>query len=286
MYKKILAGTDLSDTARIATDRAAQLATTLGAELILVHAGSDPGAALEDIASGYGAEAVVVTGNPVDALLGEVESRGADLLVVGSVGMSGAKRFMLGNVPNKVSHQAGSDLLIVRTDSKSADPSAYKKILVGTDGSPTAMRAVNAAARLSKELGAHPVFVCAYQPLSEAEEKSLRAASGDVLSQWGADPSASNVPEEFKWRIVQATHAEDVLERAEDHASNQGVTAEVRAVEGPAADVLLDAAQGEDFDLIVVGSVGMTGARRLMLGNVPHRISHHSPVDVLILHTA
>jgi nucleotide-binding universal stress UspA family protein len=50
--------------------------------------------------------------------------------------------------------------------------------------------------------------------------------------------------------------------------------------------VLLDLAGEEGFDLIVVGSVGMSGAKRFMLGNVPNRVSHHSPTDVLILHTA
>lgn len=286
MYKKIVVGTDLSDTARIATDRAAALAKGLGSELIIVHAGSDPGKPLEDLAETYGATAVVESGNPVDVLIGEVESRGADLLVVGSVGMTGAKRFMLGNVSNKVSHHAKSDLLIVKTDPPPSDTGPYKKILVGTDGSRTAMKAVETATELSKELGATPVIVCAYEPLSPSEEERLRRASGDILVQWSADRSAESVPEEFRWRIVEATHARDVLERAEDRASEKGVTPEVRAVEGPPAEVLIDTAVAEGFELIVIGSVGMSGAKRFMLGNVPHRVSHHSPVDVLILRTA
>ena len=130
------------------------------------------------------------------------------------------------------------------------------------------------------------MIVCAYEPLSRSEEERLRRASGDILAQWSADRSAESVPEEFRWRIVEATHARDVLERAEDCASEKGVTPEVRAVEGSPAEVLIDTAAAEGFELIVVGSVGMSGAKRFMLGNVPHRISHHSPVDVLILRTA
>jgi nucleotide-binding universal stress UspA family protein len=64
------------------------------------------------------------------------------------------------------------------------------------------------------------------------------------------------------------------------------VDAEVRTVKGSAPEVLISIAKEEDFDLVMVGSVGMTGARRFKLGNVPHRISHHAPTDLLILRTA
>jgi nucleotide-binding universal stress UspA family protein len=77
-----------------------------------------------------------------------------------------------------------------------------------------------------------------------------------------------------------------VLDRALDHAEKCEVNAETRALEGNPAEVLIETAEIEGFDLIVVGSVGMRGAKRFALGNVPHRISHHSPTDVLILKTA
>ncbi|MEA2432807.1 MAG: hypothetical protein QOG54_264 [Actinomycetota bacterium] len=285
MYKRILVGTDLSKTAQVATDRAASLAKRLGAELIVMHAGRDPGEPLKKLAEGYGAEAVVVEGHPADVLTAEADARGVDLLVVGSVGMTGAKRFLLGNVPNKVSHHTVTDLLIVKTDPPPKDMSDYSKILVGTDGSPTAMRAVDAAAKLAKSLDATVTVVCVYQPPSEQELEKMRADPNDPVAQWHTSRSTADTPSEFRWRIAGASHAEDVLERAQEHASKQGVDAEVRALEGHPAEVLLSLAEGEDFDVIAVGSVGMAGAKRMMLGNVPHRISHHAPTDVLILKT-
>ncbi len=57
---------------------------------------------------------LVRTGDPATVLLDEAE-RGYDLLVVGNKGMTGAARFLLGSVPNKVSHHAPCALLIVRT---------------------------------------------------------------------------------------------------------------------------------------------------------------------------
>ncbi|MDQ3982221.1 MAG: universal stress protein [Actinomycetota bacterium] len=285
MYDRIVVGTDLSKTARVATDRAALLARRLDAELYLVHAGRDPGDSFAKMAADYGGTPVVASGNPVEVLLAKTERLRADLLVVGSVGMSGARRFLLGSVPNKISHHAGTDLLIVKTDHVPDSVSDYSKILVGTDGSPTAMRAVDAASRLAKALDAHEVIVCAHEPLSDQEKQQLTADPNDPVAQWGAGGSARETPDEFRWRIAGAAQAEDVLERAAEHALKAGVEAEVRAPEGHPAEVLTSLARDEGFDVIVVGSVGMTGARRFMLGNVPHRVSHSAPTDVLILRT-
>ena len=286
MYKKIVAGTDLSATAKIATDRAANLASSLGAELVLVHAGADPGEALAEQGRDYGAEVIVQAGSPADVLISETERLAADLLVVGSVGMRGARRFLLGSVPNKVSHHAGTDLLIVKTDPPPKDVGDYDGLMVGTDGSPTATRAVRIAAGLAAALGVKPVVVCAYEPLTEQELKALRADPNDPVEQWNAPKVAKATPEEFKWRIADATRARDVLERAEEIVAEQGVDADVRAVEGNPAEVLLSIAEDEGIDVIAVGSVGMTGTKRFMLGNVPHRVSHHASTDVLILNTA
>jgi nucleotide-binding universal stress UspA family protein len=286
VYEIIVAGTDLSKTARLATDRAARLASKLGSRLVLLHAGRDPGASLKELAESYGAEALAVEGNPAEVLVSEAERLGAGLLVVGSVGMSGARRFMLGNVPNKVSHHATTDLLIVKTDPAPRKIADYERILVGTDGSPTATRAVATAAQLASRIGAQLTALCAYEPPSEHELEQLRADPSDPVAQWNAGRNVREVPPEFRWRIAGAAQAEDVLDRAAEHAQRVGVEAEVRAVQSNAPEALLAAAEKEGFELIVVGSVGMSGAKRFMLGNVPHRVSHHAPTDVLILRTA
>ncbi|HWC14956.1 MAG TPA: universal stress protein [Actinomycetota bacterium] len=286
MYKKIVAGTDLSHTAKVATDRASALASRIGADLVLVHAGSDPGAAFDELAESYGADHVVKPGNPAEVLISEAERAGADLLVVGSVGMSGARRFLLGSVPNKVSHHAPTDLLIVKTDPPRDQPGEYRRILVGTDGSPTAMRAVDMASSFAKELGIEPIIVTAYQPPTEQELKVMRADPSDPVAQWSAGKTSRETPEEFRWRIADAATARDVVDRAAQHAAKQGVDTDVRALEGHPADTLIHIAESEDVHLIAVGSVGMSGTKRFMLGNVPHRISHHAPTDLLILRTA
>lgn len=286
MYSKIVVGTDLSATSGIAVVHAASLAEELDADLILVYAGEDPGPPLEELAKEHSAESVAVPGPPADVLISEAAAQGADLLVVGSVGMSGAKRFALGNVPNKISHHIDRDLLIVKTDKGGGGTGVYKKILVGADGSSTAMSAVEMASGLASKLGAVPTIVTAYEPPSEQEMKAMRSGASDAISTWNMTKEQKETPRGFEWRIAGAAQAEDILERASDHASKMGVEAEVRAVEGPPVDTLIDIAESENFDLIVVGSVGMAGAKRFMLGNVPNRLSHHTPVDILILHTS
>jgi nucleotide-binding universal stress UspA family protein len=286
MYQCIVAGTDLSDTARRATDRASLLAQRLGAEFVLVHAGTRAEERLDALAQEYGGRAEVVAGPPADGLLGAAEKFGADLLVVGSVGMSGARRFMLGNVPNKVSHHAVCDLLIVKTDADPRFSGLYSSVLVGVDGSPTSMSALDAVCELSKALELRPLAICAYEPVHEAELSALRAGEGDAIAQWKVSRTITDTPAEFRWRIAGAATAEDVLDRARDHASNRGVEIEARAIEGQAAESLLAIAEDEGVDLIAVGSVGMSGSKRFSLGNVPNRISHHAPTDVLILKTS
>ena len=65
--------------------------------------------------AGVEVETFARQGDPADAILDVAEERGSDLIVVGNKGMTGAKRFLLGSVPNKVSHHAPCSVLIIRT---------------------------------------------------------------------------------------------------------------------------------------------------------------------------
>jgi nucleotide-binding universal stress UspA family protein len=284
-YRNIVAGTDLSPTAQVATDRAAMLARKLEANLTLLYAGTNPGYPLGALGRSYGADYLAVPGSPAEVLVDECERLKADLLVVGSVGMTGARRFMLGSVPNKVSHSATIDLLIVKSDFERARVRAneYRKLVIGTDGSETSMRAVDVGSTIAAVLDAKPMIVCAYEGVSEPAS-SPRAGSDDTPDRRAAGP-ATDIPGELRAGIGGETQAIDVLERAAERASRAGTQAEVHALEGPAAETIVSFAERNDSDLIVIGNIGMTGAKRFMLGNVPHRVSHRAPVDVLILRT-
>jgi len=124
MFGSIVVGTDGSDTAKEAVRQAVELAKAVGAELLVVSAfvgaSEDATPLLADAAATAAAAGVPVQtfprpGDPADAILDVAEERDADLIVVGNKGMTGAKRFLLGSVPNRVSHHAPCSVLIIRT---------------------------------------------------------------------------------------------------------------------------------------------------------------------------
>jgi nucleotide-binding universal stress UspA family protein len=146
MFGAIVVGTDGSETAGEAVRQAVELASQVGATLEIVsayepvassrlreegrqapadvewmvHAREDVNATLEAAAesardAGVDVKIFARQGDPADAILDVAEETGADLIVVGNKGMTGAKRFLLGSVPNKISHHAPCSVLIIRT---------------------------------------------------------------------------------------------------------------------------------------------------------------------------
>ena len=122
MYKRILVGTDGSTTAAKAVDRAVELAKVSGASLTILTAGiGERAKEIVDNEAARHADAGVKIETRVDerdastALVEVADDGDYDLLVVGNKGMTGASRFFLGSVPNKVSHHVQRSLLIVRT---------------------------------------------------------------------------------------------------------------------------------------------------------------------------
>jgi len=124
--QRVLVATDRSETAGLAVAWAAEMAERYGAELVVVRVfvpPSTPNAEAETDLVEYAAElagergrAVLVTGDdPAKAIVDAADAADADVLVVGNVGMSGRKEFLLGNVPNRVSHLTRRTLVIVNT---------------------------------------------------------------------------------------------------------------------------------------------------------------------------
>ena len=75
------------------------------------------------------------------------------------------------------------------------------------------------------------------------------------------------------------------LEDAAAMVRAAGVTVDVYARRGDAADAILDVAEERGADLIIVGNRGTTGPSRFLLGSVPDKISHHAPCAVMIIRT-
>lgn len=143
-------------------------------------------------------------------------------------------------------------------------------IVVGTDGSETAGRAVEAAADLARALDAPLHVVAAYR---HGQKKRARDQQRDA-------------PADVEWKITPHEDADKILDRATGSLSDDGLKVETHAVEGDPADVIITVAEQQKAHLIVVGNKGMKGASRFVLGSVPDKISHHAPCNVLIVRTS
>ena len=146
----------------------------------------------------------------------------------------------------------------------------FGSILVGTDGSDTATTALRYAIDLARELQARLQIVSAYEPVAD---QRLR----EELVQ---------IPKDLQWVVNPRDDVLELLQTAEQEARAVGIeSVETFARQGDAADAILDVAEEQRADLIVVGNKGMTGAKRFLLGSVPNKVSHHAPCSVLIVRT-
>ena len=136
-----------------------------------------------------------------------------------------------------------------------------ESIVVGTDGSDTAKRAVAEAVRLAKALGAELHVVSAYEPLRGVHV----AGSAEVAP----------LPDD----VVDST-----LEQAAAVGRFSAVPVSTHAVRTDPAEALIDLAAEVGASLIVVGNQGMHGAKRI-LGSVPNTVSHRARCNVLIVAT-
>jgi nucleotide-binding universal stress UspA family protein len=146
--------------------------------------------------------------------------------------------------------------------------SAYRTVVVGTDGSDSSLRAVDRAGEIAGGSGARVIVATAYFPQSEDHH------AADVLKDEGYK-ATGNAP-------IYA-----ILREATDRAKAAGATEVVeKAVVGAPVDALVELAEAEKADLLVVGNVGLSTIAGRLLGSVPANVARRSKIDVLIVHTS
>jgi nucleotide-binding universal stress UspA family protein len=145
----------------------------------------------------------------------------------------------------------------------------FRSIVVGTDGSETAGEAVRQATELAKAIGAQVNIVSAFEPVGNQRLREER----------------QQVPEDMQWMVNEREDVEATLKAAAEKVEEAGVQVETFARQGDPADAILDVAEENNSDLIIVGNKGMSGAKRFLLGSVPNKVSHHAPCSVMIIRT-
>lgn len=147
---------------------------------------------------------------------------------------------------------------------------AYRTVVVGTDGSDSSYLAVDRAARIAADASATLVIACAYHP--PREEDVARAQD-----QLGADVA---------YQVVGSSPAEETVRTAAERARKAGATkVETVVVDGEPVPTLARVVKERSADLLVVGNRGLNTLAGRLLGSVPSEAARRSNVDVLIVHT-
>jgi nucleotide-binding universal stress UspA family protein len=260
---KILLATDGSEDAAQATQAATDLARRSGSELHVVHVWHDvPGPyrhgyvkrelrrqgqeildeqvrKIEE-AGGTVAQAHLRAGRTSDEVIDLGEELDVDLLVVGSRGLRGMRRILIGSHSDDIVHRSRRAVLVVRRGENVWPPS---RVVAGDDFSEDARRAARLAANLGKLLGALMLLLHVEPRLSQESGEALGQAEGKLEDRAG--------------------ELEAILE----------VRPQTRVVAGHPAEVLVDAAQeGEGPTLVAIGSRGLSTLERARLGSVSTKV--------------
>lgn len=143
----------------------------------------------------------------------------------------------------------------------------YKSIAVGTDGSPTSLRAVRAAASMARAYGAKLIIVSAFYN-----------HAGSVLG--APDSSDASLP------IISEDMAESYLSNAAQLAQEEGAAnIEVIGKSGDPVKALVEVGRDYDVDLFVVGNKGLNSVRGRVFGSVATELTRKAHVDVVVVNT-
>jgi nucleotide-binding universal stress UspA family protein len=146
---------------------------------------------------------------------------------------------------------------------------AYTHVIVGSDGSETALVAVRKAAALAAGLDSPLRVICAYHPVAGRDQALVPSRVADV-----------------KGRMTGKAAAQQALDVSVEAATAAGASADGELRVGDAVDVLLEIAEAVEQPLLVVGSRGMRRLSGRLLGAVPSDLSHRARCDVLIAQTS
>jgi len=290
---RMLLATDVSAVAELAAKTAVTLATSTNSELQVVHVGSglplyelpDYPARFEEVVEaqrqaaqrildeevgkveGSGAtvrEAHLEMDERPDRVIVELgEKLGVGLVVVGSRGLRGLRRTLMGSVSSSVIRHAHCPVMVVR-----GEPLAFPTIvLLATDGSEDARLAAKSALDLSKKLDSelHVVYV---EPMPERRSEPMRFAV--------------DLPLEVVESVEQ--EAKNKLERLVEEMREEGSeVAQAHPRVGSLAAEIVALAEELGVGLIVMGSRGLGGIRRALMGSVSDAVVRHAHCPVMVM---
>ena len=213
-------------------------------------------------------EARVVNAPPAQAILDAADETDADLIAMTMHGRTGLKDWLLGGTATKIVHASRRPVLVVRPKDRpgaSEQAPALQTILVPLDASELSRSALPFAEDLAKALGASLVVMHAIVPTA--------------IAYPGAEPVA--IPQSVITDIEASAHA--FVRGIVGELTARGLKAKPVVLTGPAAEAIVEAAEAEGADLIVMSTHGRSGVQRLLLGSVAEPVVRRSPVPVTLV---
>lgn len=208
-------------------------------------------------------ETAVIGGRPASAILDKAEAVRADLIVVGSRGHGTIGSMVLGSVSAEVADHAHCPVLVAR------EPH-LTHVILGTDGSSYARTAEDV-------IRGWPIFDTTRIEVVTVAFIDLPWTSSLALSAYAPSEDYTDTSTEV---VVEHQRLAD---EAASRLKSAGRNATVRVVQGDPAAELLRVASEAEADLIVVGTHGRTGLRRLFAGSVARNVMVHAPCSVLVV---
>lgn len=220
---------------------------------------------------------IVRTGVPGEEILKAIDSQGVDLVVLGARGYSKTKGFFWGSVSQRVLHEASCSVLLARHSPPKNKPGQGMNLLLATDGSPDAKAAVNFLKEVRFQPGSRLTILHVVRG-SDFQTESTWATYRTNQAEWvKLSQELVKLHKREARRLVRETRLD---------LTGSGLTVVQRVAFGNEAEEILKTAKQTHTDLIVLGSRGLTGLKRLFLGSVSQNVVQGAQCSVAVIRTS
>ena len=204
--------------------------------------------------------------SPAEGVLSEAERFRADVIVVGWRGYGAVRRLLMGSVSRGVVRGAKCAVLVVRRR-----PRRVRRIVIGFDASPNALRAVRLVGKLVAPRDGQVTLISVVELMAPA---SRGPRVGGIRSTVAREVRRINT--------ARSKAAVKALNRAADELKRSGWRTRIELRTGEPLRELIAAVSTAQAQLLVVGARGTSGVRHLLLGSVAEGVLNRCPVPVLL----
>jgi nucleotide-binding universal stress UspA family protein len=212
---------------------------------------------------GFRARVHLDRGDVAETICATADAQDVDLIAMTTHGRSGASRWLLGSIADRLIRSASQPIFLVRPTNGRTPDGVVRKILVPLDGSKLAELALPHAVAMAKRSNAQVILIQAIHELEIAPSDRVVAEKPPVSPQESAESYLRSVLADLR--------------------TKEGIDGEVMVREGHPAEVILQAAESEETDLIVMSTHGRSGLNRWVYGSVADKVLRQSPKPLLLI---